>query len=315
MGEVFHHGTGMTWGMSDAVAALAQHRRAIVRVLPAHPANAVKAVWQLADGPEREARGHAIGLDPATGAQVFAVDLPEPPAEMTMRWRPVLSQGGRMLDPRAVGVAADAMRGKSATAVPAPFQSAMPDPSGQNSGQTPATPFRSSHPEPFPFEPHFLFRVTVPFLPDDSPTGETPDGLRFFFALGEGGTVRGPALNGEILHKGGDWMRVRKDGVGLAAIDAVIRPDSGGIILTEYQGIADFGPDAYPVLAAGSSPKRGSIRFTPRYLTAIPALQWLNRIQGLAIGQADLETRLVEYDLYAFGPDGIPAHLTKGRGV
>ena len=81
-----------------------------------------------------------------------------------------------------------------------------------------------------------MFRVTAPVLPDDSPVGETPDGLRLLFALRDGGTVRGPALNGEILHKGGDWMRVRPDGMGVCAIDALIRPDDGGVVLSSTPG-------------------------------------------------------------------------------
>ena len=156
-----------------------------------------------------------------------------------------------------------------------------------------------AHTARFAFEPEFLFRVTAPIEPDANPVGETPEGLRMMFAIGRGGNVDGPALTGEILHRGGDWMRIRPDGVGIAAIDALIKPVDGGVVLTEYSGIVDFGPDGYRMLAAGGGPKRAPIRLAPRYLTAEPHLRWLNRLQCFAVGEVNLERYLVEYDLYA----------------
>jgi len=120
------------------------------------------------------------------------------------------------------------------------------------------------------------------------------------FLLRAGGTVRGPAVTGEIMPLGGDWMRIRPDGVGIAEINALIRPEGGGIILTEYSGVVDFGPDGYRQLAAGGGPKRAPLRFAPRYLTTEPRYRWLNRLQCFSVGEVDLERFVVEYDLYAF---------------
>ena len=94
-------------------------------------------------------------------------------------------------------------------------------------------------------------------------------------------------------------MRIRPDGVGIAEIAALIKPDGGGIILTEYSGIVDFGPDGYRQLAAGSGPKRAPLRFAPRYLTKASSLDWMNRLQCFGVGEVNLERYLVEYDLYA----------------
>jgi hypothetical protein len=135
---------------------------------------------------------------------------------------------------------------------------------------------------------------------DPDPVGETPDGLRMKFLLGSGGYVHGPALTGEIVPVGGDWMRIRPDGVGIAEIHALIKPVGGGIILTEYSGIVDFGPDGYRLLASGGGPKRAALRFAPRYLTASPSFSWINRLQCLGVGEVNLERYVVEYDLYAF---------------
>lgn len=283
MGRYAEHGVSMGWSLLEATGT-GLHRRVLVEATPAHPGNAVKVIYAFAGGPDREARGHATGLNPATGAQQFAVDLPMPPDGIPVTWRPVLLRSGRTLDPKRGGVVPDTIK---PAAQPSTVQSAETMP---------------VHPARFAFAPQFLFRVTASFLADDTPVGETPDGLRFLFALREGGTVRGPALNGEILHKGGDWMRVRKDGVGICAIDALIRPDSGGIVMTEYTGVCDFGPDGFSALSKGTPPRTAPLRFAPRYLTAVPSLQWMNRLQCLSIGEVNLERQVIEYDLYAFGP-------------
>ena len=95
-------------------------------------------------------------------------------------------------------------------------------------------------------------------------------------------------------------MRIRRDGIGIAAISALIKPAGGGIILSEYSGIVDFGLDGYRLLAAGGNPGRATLRFAPRYLTADPSWTWLNRLQCFGVGEVDLERYLVEYDLYSF---------------
>ncbi len=285
MGEYFENGAGLSWTSPEALPGRAL--RAVVRAVPAHPANSIKALYSYADGPEREVRGHPTGLDPATGAQIFAVDLPAPPPGVPLTWRPVLMRAGRMLDPKRGGTVPDRI------APPPPERPAV-------------QPVPPSHAARFPMEPNFLFRVTAPVFADDMPVGETPDGLRLLFALRDGGTVRGPALNGEIMHKGGDWMRVRTDGIGVCAIDALIRPEGGGVVLTEYGGFVDFGPGGYGALAKGGGPRRAPLRFAPRYLTAVPELRWINRLQCFSIGEVDLERHLVEYDLYAFGATGGP---------
>jgi hypothetical protein len=157
-----------------------------------------------------------------------------------------------------------------------------------------------SHPARFAFEPEFLFRVTAPVACDTDPVGETPDGLRMKFLLRSGGYVHGPAITGDVVPVGGDWMRIRPDGVGITEISALIKPVGGGIILTEYSGIVDFGPDGYRLLAAGGGPNRAPLRLAPRYLTADPSLSWMNRLQCFGVGEVNLERYLVEYDLYTF---------------
>ena len=286
MGECWDNSVGLSWTPAAVEATrLGQSLGALVRVFSGHPADAVKAIYSIAGGPDRETRANPVGIDPESGARLFAVALPAPPTGAELVWRPVLLRSGRSVDPKLKGIAPDRV-----ASVPPPAADAV------------VTPVAPSHPARFPLIPEFLFRVTAPVYPDDDPVGETPDGLRLLFALRDGGTVRGPALNGEILHKGGDWMRVRPDGMGVCAIDALIRIPDRGIVQTEYNGLVDFGPDGFAQLARGGGPRRAPLRFAPRYLTAVPELKWINRLQCFSVGEVDLERHIVEYDLYAFGP-------------
>jgi hypothetical protein len=289
MTEYSANGLTMRWDASDLVAAAQQTlvRQVIVAVRPAHPSNVIKAIYTVNGGAARIARGYRLRAAARSGEEeLFAVDLPSQPDGATLTFLPILSCSGREADPRRGGL---------------PFTPLTPPPAstGIIGEASPGGHVAPSHTARFAFEPEFLFRVTAPIEPDANPVGETPEGLRMMFALGRGGNVEGPALTGEILHRGGDWMRIRPDGVGIAAIDALIKPIDGGVVLTEYSGVVDFGPDAYRMLAAGGGPKRAPIRLAPRYLTAEPRLRWLNRLQCFAVGEVNLERYLVEYDLYA----------------
>jgi hypothetical protein len=280
----------MSWELVRAGEAAGRGLRALVDVSPTHPANAVKAVYSHGGGPDREVRGHCVSRDLAAGTQTFAIDLPSPPPGLNMLWRPVLMRSGRVLDPVRGGQPPDPV----GVLPSSPLR--PPDPARE----APAMPHR------FPFEPVFLFRVTARFRPDMTPTGVTPDGIHLYYELVEGGTVRGPALDAVLLPRNGDRVQMRPDGIGVADIEATMVTPKGGIVLLRYSGLIDTGPDGFAAMLAGTGPKHGSVRFTPRYATSVPELMWMNRVQGFGIGVADLERQTVEYDVYAFGPADLP---------
>jgi hypothetical protein len=296
MAEYSENGLTLRWDSPDLVAG-GRHSpgaRVIVAASPAHPCNVVTAVYAAGPGAERIARARrfraAAGAN-ANKEELFACDLPPQADGVGVAFVPILTCAGRQADPRRGGF------------VPTPLaqpllSSATPESTrGSSPGVGQVSP---SHVARFGFEPQFLFRVTAPVDCDRDPVGETPDGLRMKFLLRSGGYVRGPAITGDIAPVGGDWMRIRPDGVGIAEIHALIKPTGGGVILTQYTGVVDFGPDGYRLLAAGGGPKRASVRFAPRYLTADPKFSWMNRLQCLGVGEVNLERYLVEYDLYAF---------------
>jgi hypothetical protein len=294
MAEYSEKGLTLRWDAPDLVSSEWQPPGTLVVVAarPAHPSNVVTALYTLDGGAARIARGRRLRAAPrCDGEELFAFDLPPQADGARVAFVPILSCSGRQADPRRGGF------------VPTPLaqpllQQATLGVSGD--GVSRDGRMAPSHPARFAFEPEFLFRVTAPVACDTDPVGETPDGLRMKFLLRSGGYVHGPAITGDVVPVGGDWMRIRPDGVGITEISALIKPVGGGIILTEYSGIVDFGPDGYRLLAAGGGPNRAPLRLAPRYLTADPSLSWMNRLQCFGVGEVNLERYLVEYDLYTF---------------
>lgn len=128
--------------------------------------------------------------------------------------------------------------------------------------------------------------------------GETPEGIRVNFYV-TGGEVTGDRLNGTVLPVGGDWLTLRRDGVGILDVRATIETDDGALIYVTYTGILETGEDGYQRFLEGDLPKAPTIRGAPRFLTAHPDYLWLNRLQCINIGEANLEDYVVNYDLFA----------------
>ena len=114
-----------------------------------------------------------------------------------------------------------------------------------------------------------------------------------------GGEITGPKLRGRLRTVGGDWLSLRPDGVGLLDVRATMELEDGALIYTSYGGVGDLGPDGYERFMAGNPPARVPLRITPRYYTGHSAYLWLNRLQCIGIGEADMEQLRVSYDIYA----------------
>ena len=128
--------------------------------------------------------------------------------------------------------------------------------------------------------------------------GETPAGLRLN-AYVTGGEVSGPRLRGRLLPVGGDWLTVRRDGVGILDVRATIETHDGALIYVEYQGVLELGADGYQRMLSGTPPLQAPIQAAPRLLTAHADYLWVNRLQCLNVGMADFATSSVSYDVYA----------------
>ncbi len=261
---------GITLRWSEAVTqTVSGVQRVLVEAGPAVSSHdTLRLLFSEAGGPERAVRGWPVGCDPKTGMQQFAATLPLALAGKPMSWRPVLTSRGREVDPG--------------------YQQVKP-------AQKPAA-------DAAPVSPALdhIARFVVPFDANFRTTGETPEGLWLHFAIREGGTVCGPKLNGTIEPVGGDWMQVRPDGVGSLNARAMIKPDDGGApIMFEDSGICDFGQTAFAALCKGQLPATAPVHIASRYLTSNPNYKWLNRVQGIGIGQASLSDVTLRFDVYS----------------
>ena len=144
-----------------------------------------------------------------------------------------------------------------------------------------------------------LCSVTVTLDNPPEIIGPTPEGLRLNVYI-SGGEVTGPRLQGKVLPVGADWLTVRSDGVGVLDIRATIETSDGALIYLAYKGMADAGEDGYQRFIEGNPPARVSLRGAPTFLTSHPNYLWLNRLQCINIGEVDLESWVVGYDLYTF---------------
>lgn len=298
---MFEHvdkGTILRWReLADGPAG--RVRRVLVEAgPPASPHDVLRLIWSLDGGPERATRGRPLPPDPATGLQRFVADLPAGAPAGALRWRPVLTAGGREIDPGmpaaepAIHQAAHAAIGSLAAAVPGALGALASAAGPAASGP--------AHPELA-----LLGRFTLPFDGDFHPIGATPDGVRLRFGLRAGGRVEGERLSGDILPVGGDWMRVRPDGIGVLDARAIIQPDAGGgPIMLEETGLCDFGDAGFAALARGELPASAPVRVTPRYLTSNPRFLWLNRVQGFGVGVARLADVTLQIDVYTVPEPG-----------
>ena len=124
--------------------------------------------------------------------------------------------------------------------------------------------------------------------------GVTPDGLRIDWHVKEGSFV-GPGFHGVVLPGATDWMRIRKDGVGIVNVQACFEARTGARIYGSYGGIFDLGPDGYARALRGPLPP---VVVTPTYATADKRLEWLNRAQCIGVGRVDTTALRVELDVY-----------------
>lgn len=144
----------------------------------------------------------------------------------------------------------------------------------------------------------YIFSYTATLQAQPEVIGPVPEGIRANFYV-TAGKLEGPRVNGKILPVGGDWLIIRVDGVGILDVRATFETDDGALIYTAYSGVLDLGEDGYQKFLRQELPMHIPLRVAPRFHTAHPKYLWLNRIQCLGVGQADMGRSEVHYDIYA----------------
>jgi Protein of unknown function (DUF3237) len=121
-----------------------------------------------------------------------------------------------------------------------------------------------------------------------------------------------PKIRGIQRPVGEDWSTIRTDGIGLLDVRATIETHERSHLRCLHRRGGSRRRRLSQVSAGCTSP-RVPLRVAPRFQTTHPTYQWLNRLQCLNIGEADLERFEVRYDVYAirlpFG--GCPCQHTK----
>jgi hypothetical protein len=128
--------------------------------------------------------------------------------------------------------------------------------------------------------------------------GPMPGGLRVNFPI-VGGEVSGPRLQGRVQAIGADFFNLRSDGVGILDVRTCLRTDDGALIDVAYQGVGDLGENGYAAFLRGELPPKLQLRTAPRMSCAHAAYAWLNRVQCIGVGYADMRSFEVFYDIHA----------------
>jgi hypothetical protein len=148
------------------------------------------------------------------------------------------------------------------------------------------------------FDLEFLYRRLSIIRSPVEILGPTPTGLRVNIHT-MGGEFEGPKMKGEVLPGFGDALVIRRDGVGVIDSRTNMKTDDGALIIAYYMGIVDFGEGAYEKLLSGQPTPEHQLHVSPRFETAHPKYAWLNRVQGVGIGQHDAKTTTNLWDFYA----------------
>ena len=125
----------------------------------------------------------------------------------------------------------------------------------------------------------------------------TPVGTRMTFIV-RSGVVEGPALRGEILPGGGDWMLVGADRIGRVDVRATVRTEDDGLIHFESRGTVKIPTDGLERLARGERMpfEQTYVRTTPKFETSDERYAWLNEL--VIVGYNELSQNHIDYRMY-----------------
>lgn len=251
-------------------------------VLPLHPSNQVIVEFR-SNGRELPAvRAWPEGSDPATGAQRFRVRMPPLAPDEMAEYLPVVQRSGLVVQ---------RLPARTTRGTQAPLAPALPE---TNNAVAP----RETGPR-YQWASEFLGAMTVTFAYPPESFGPGPDGMHITYYI-DSGEIRGPKLNGKV--HGGDWVTLRRDGVGIAEPRITYETDDGALILSRYYGVIDLGPDGYQRAVRNDFDPVPPMVLAPQFITSHPNWLWLNRLQCLAVGRATMAERVVRLDIYAIRP-------------
>ena len=283
------NGLTLWYGTEDAPAPLQGETprgdvAITIAVQPPHPSNRVVIRYRIAGGAVKTLSAILTSTDYAGATQYFRAVFTDLPSGAAVHYSPVVMCGGR----QAPDVA-------TAATLPASFRyESVP-----TLRQAPAVDTEyAAHEDRFPFRKEFLCTVTLTLDRKAEIVGETPEGFKVDWYV-TGGRMAGPRLNGVVRAEGGDWMTIRRDGIGTMDARTTLETCDGALIAVSETGVVDLGEDGFRNFRDGKWPPTPTVRSSPRFLTAHPNYLWLNRLQCLGVGMVRMNELLVTYDVYA----------------
>ena len=92
---------------------------------------------------------------------------------------------------------------------------------------------------------------------------------------------------------------MRTDGVSILDVRATFESHDGALIETAFTGVGDLGENGYQKFLRQELPLSLQLRVAPRFRTAHPDYEWLNRVQCIGVGEINMEPLEVRFDIYA----------------
>ena len=116
--------------------------------------------------------------------------------------------------------------------------------------------------------------------------GQVTHGRRRIVPI-EGGTIKGPLLNGTVTDGGADWQVIQQDGFTELDTRYTIKTEQGALVYVQNPGIRTAPPDVMQKLLAGQvvDPKLVYFRTQPKFETGAPELQWLAKSLFVGVGE------------------------------
>jgi hypothetical protein len=246
-------------------------------ISPWHPSNQLTVQWKSNGSVRPDVRALPDVADPNMGTQLFRAQMPPlAPGELA-EYSPVVTRAGLVVQALPVR----STRGTRPSIMPI-------SPEATQASGTPAPRYE--------WTSEFLGAFTAQLKRPPESFGPGPDGMRITYHI-ESGEIRGPKINGKV--RGGDWLILRHDGVGVAASRITYETDDGAFLLSQYSGIIDMGPDAYERALRNVFTADAPTVLTPQFITSHPNWLWLNRLQCLGVGRASMVDMVVRVDVYA----------------
>jgi len=285
-----HDGLTLWYGSEDAPAPEGivdpdESLSVVAGVSPANPSNTVSLLYRVGKGLERTVRASLLGTEHGAGQQqYFKASFPRIPAGSKVAYTVICESCGRRVPDPGSGIGLNRQFEVSNAPAPPPKPVVTPSPN-LSKGR-------------LPVRLEYLCHFTV-HLGGGPPEiiGETPEGIKVNWYISRG-EFAGPKLNGKVRHQGGDWMTIRRDGIGIIGVRATLETLDGALIYVDYSGVSEWGENGYQNFLIKKWPSALLTRSVPRLFTSHPNYLWVNRLQCIGIGQVFMAELIAEYDMY-----------------